>query len=74
MIVPSKVTSLDDSIIGKMSFLIIDGEVEISIKDLLDLRLKSFSDIGEFILALDALYVLGKIDIEESRGMVRYVK
>lgn len=74
MIVPSKVTSLDDSIIGKMSFLIIDGEDEISIKDLLDLRLKNFSDIGEFILSLDALYVLGKIDIEEGRGMVRYVK
>lgn len=74
MIAPSKVTSLDDSIIGKMSFLIIDGEDEISIKDLLDMRLKNFSDVGEFILALDALYVLGKIDIEESRGMVRYVK
>jgi len=73
MIVPNKVTSLDDSIVGKMSYLIVEDVKEISVKELLDLRLKKFTDIGEFVLALDALYVLGRIEFEAERGMVRYV-
>jgi len=73
MIVPSKVTPLDESIIGKMPHLIVEGVEYISISDLLSLRLKKFNDISEFILALDALYSLGRVDLDENGGLLRYV-
>jgi hypothetical protein len=73
MIVPNKITSLDNSIIGKMTCLLIDDVNEISISELMNLRLRKFVDIGEFILALDTLYSLGKIDLDEKRGVINYV-
>jgi predicted rRNA methylase YqxC with S4 and FtsJ domains len=73
MIVPSKFTSLDQSILGKLSHLIVDDVDEIPITELLELRLKKFSDIGEFIMALDTLFVLGRIVIDEKRGVLKYV-
>lgn len=73
MIVPSKVTSLDQSILGKLSHLIVEDANEISITELLELRLKMFSDIGEFILALDTLFVLGRIEMDGERGVLKYV-
>lgn len=73
MIVPNKMTPLDDSILGKIGYLIVDNEHEMKLVDLLELRLRKFSDIAEFLLALDALYVLGKIDFDEKKGIIRYV-
>jgi len=73
MIVPSKFTSLDQSILGKLSHLIVDDVDEISLMELLELRLKKFSDIGEFIMALDTLFVLGRVEIDEKRGVLKYV-
>lgn len=73
MIVPNKVTSLDDSVIGKISHLMFEDVEEISVSELLELRLKKFVDIGEFILALDVLYSLGRIELDVERELVRYV-
>lgn len=73
MITPNKITSLDESIMGKMSCLMLDDTHEITLKELMALRLREFSDIGEFVLALDALYVLGSVEFEEEREVVRYV-
>ena len=72
MITPNKIISLDDSILGKMSILILEDVEEISIGDLIDMKLRKFSDIGEFILALDVLFALGRLDIDEKRGVIRY--
>jgi len=73
MITPNKFIPLDKSIIGKMSHLIIDDIDEISITELVNLKIRKFTDIGEFILALDTLYALGKIELDEDRKIVRYV-
>ncbi len=73
MITPSKMISLDGSILGKISLLILEGVEEISIGDLLDMKLRKFSDIGEFVLALDVLFALGRIDLDEKRGIIHYV-
>jgi hypothetical protein len=64
--------SLDDSILGKMSMLILEDVEEVFIGDLLDMKLRKFSDIGEFDLALDVLFALGRLDIDEKRGVIRY--
>ncbi len=73
MITPNKMISLDKSIMGKLSHLILDDVEEITISELMELRLKKFSDVGEFILALDVLFAIGRIDIDEQRGVLRYV-
>lgn len=73
MIIPNKITRLDRSIIGKAGYLILEGIDEIPLQKLMKERLRKFSDIGEFILALDTLYVLGKIELDEDEGMVKYV-
>lgn len=72
MITPNKFTPLDKSILGKISNLIIEDVDEILLSELLDLRLRKFTDVGEFILALDALFVLGRIQLDEN-GMITYV-
>ena len=73
MITPNKMTSLDRSILGKLSYLMVDDVEEISLNELLELRLRKFSDIGEFVLTLDALFVLGRIKLDERRGVLTYV-
>lgn len=70
---PSKFTSFDDSILAKISFLILEEIEVISLSDLAHARLGKFEDISEFMLALDVLYVLGKIELEEGGGVIRYV-
>mgnify|MGYP001339440833 FL=1 len=70
---PSKFTSFDNSILAKISFLILEGVEVISFSDLIHARLDKFADISEFMLALDVLYVLGKIEFEEGEGVIRYV-
>ena len=70
---PNKFTSFDKSILAKISVLILDGIDSISLSELIEMRLDKFEDISEFMLALDVLYALGKIELEESQGMIKYV-
>ena len=70
---PNKFTSFDKSILAKISMLILEGIDSISLSELIQMRLDKFEDISEFMLALDILYVLGKVEIEESRRMIKYV-
>ena len=70
---PSKFTSFDRSILAKISILMLDNVETISLSDLINIRLDKFEDIGEFMLALDVLFVLGKIELEEDKGVIKYV-
>ncbi len=70
---PNKFTSFDESILAKISMLILDDIDSISLSELIQIRLDKFEDISEFMLALDVLYALGKIELEESQGMIKYV-
>ncbi|QYX67066.1 hypothetical protein K2227_22080 (plasmid) [Shewanella putrefaciens] len=70
---PNKFTSFDKSILAKISMLIIDGTNSISLSELIEVRLEKFVDISEFMLALDILYVLGKVEFDENQGVINYV-
>jgi len=37
------------------------------------MKLSRFDDVSELLLALDVLYVLGKIDLDENEGLIKYV-
>lgn len=73
MICPNKFLSLDDSIVGKMHHLFMASGTKITLVDLRNSTSRYFADVGEFILALDTLYVLGKINFDHATGVVTYV-
>lgn len=67
MLFPSKFTSYEESIINKMIFILELKERKIVNINLLYKELeKKFENIDEFIFALDGLFALGYIDIEEE--------
>ncbi len=70
---PSKFTSFDSSILAKISILILDDVESISLSELIRVRLGKFEDISEFMLALDVLFVLKKIDLDDNNGLIKYV-
>lgn len=70
---PSKFTNFDSSILAKISALILDDIEVVTLSELMRIRLDKFEDISEFMLALDVLYVLGRIELDEDKGVVKYV-
>ena len=71
MITPSKTIPFKDSIAFKMLFILDERFDEISIVELYRKTKRYFSGTDEFIYSLDALYVLGKIDMDVKVGKVR---
>jgi hypothetical protein len=74
MAFPSKFTKFDKSILAKISWLIIDDVEFINLSELMELRLSKFEDVSEFMLGLDVLFALEKIELKESEGQIKYVK
>lgn len=72
MITPSKFIPFKQSIIGKVHHLRID-RTNIGIRELFALVGEKFDGLDEFIYAIDVLYVLNKIDIDFSKGLITYV-
>ncbi|MDA8651127.1 hypothetical protein N9L75_00950 [Porticoccaceae bacterium] len=70
---PSKFTNFDSSILAKISLLMLDDIETISLSELIRVRLDKFEDVSEFMLALDVLFVLKKIEFDDSKGIIRYV-
>ncbi len=70
---PSKFTSFDESILAKISYLMFDDVEAISLPELIKLKISKFEDVSELLLALDVLYVLGKIEMDEDKGLIKYV-
>ncbi len=70
---PSKFTNFDSSILAKISMLMLDDVETISLSELIRIRLDKFEDISEFMLALDVLFVLKKIELEDDKGVIKYV-
>lgn len=70
MIVPNKFTSFDNSVISRLPRVLAALTREISVYDLYKETESSFEDVGEFILALDALFVLGRIELD-NKGVIR---
>lgn len=71
---PSKFTNFDSSILAKISLLVLDDVKTISLSELITVRLEKFEDISEFMLALDVLFVLKKIELDDSKGLIKYVE
>lgn len=71
MITPSKFIPLKDSVIGKLSYLLVNNN-QISVHDLYEIVSDKFDGVDQFIYALDVLYVLNKINVDFEKGVVIY--
>lgn len=71
MLLPSKFTSFQESIIYKMILILELKERKINVNLLYQKVKNKFTSIDEFIFALDGLYALGYITIDEED--IKYV-
>jgi len=71
MLFPSKFTSFQESIIYKMILILEVKEDKVNINLLYQKLKNKFTNIDEFIFALDGLYALGYIDTDEED--IKYV-
>jgi len=72
MLFPSKFTSFEESTINKMALILEKKDInEIIVIELYTKLKKKFNSIDEFIFALDGLYAIGYIEMEN--GVIKYV-
>lgn len=70
MITPSKLTSLDDSILSKLEPVLRAVSGDIPIRDLYHQVAAKFSSVEEFMLAVDILYIVGKVDVRMPDAVI----
>lgn len=73
MIVPNKIIQFDQSIIAKLPVIL--SLIQNKSFEALTLYAKTkkhFEDINQFIIALDVLFVLGKVVIDKNSGRVKH--
>lgn len=74
MKLPNKVITYKESIIAKFpAVLNVLRAQELSPSELYKKVKSKVDDIGEFMEILDCLYALGKIELDERKGVLRYV-
>ncbi|GIP62691.1 hypothetical protein J32TS6_12460 [Virgibacillus pantothenticus] len=73
MIVPNKVISFSESIIGKMPIILkCLSKEEMTLKELF-FTTQDYFEIDEFIYALDVLFLLDAIKVDMDKGVIIYV-
>ena len=70
MITPTKSTPLQESIIYKMTYILGLKFETITVLDLYRKTRKHFNSIEELVWSLDVLYILDKIEIDRSSGVI----
>ncbi|EMI3505918.1 TPA: hypothetical protein QCY18_003001 [Bacillus cereus] len=74
MIVPNKVIRFNESIIGKVIYILEElSNGDLSIENLYTNTQEYFEGIDEFIFSLDVLYILDSIQVDFEEGVVKYV-
>lgn len=72
MIVPNKAISYESSLISKLPIILqILHHEQLAVVELYQRVHKDFADVSQFILAMDTLFVLGKIELLD--GDLKYV-
>ena len=75
MILPNKLISFQDCILAKAVYILEKiSDSDFSVIQLYEQVKTYFEDLNEYMLALDVLYVLGKIKYNEELRVIQYVK
>lgn len=72
MLVPSKFTRLEESTLFRMTKVLSEKTDLESVEAIYYRTRDNFRDASEFLHALDALFVLGMLEIDEESGLIRY--
>lgn len=72
MLVPSKFTRLEESTLFRMKCILSGKKDSENVQEAYYRTRDVFLDASEFLHALDALFVLGMLDIDVDSGMIRY--
>lgn len=72
MITPSKFVPLDDSVLAKLPVLLSEGPGPIALGALYQRMQSHFESLDQFMLAIDVLYLLEKIDVNLTSGILSY--
>ena len=74
MKLPNKVITYKERILPKFPVVLrIIRDTDITPNNLYKRVKGQFEDIGEYLEVLDCLYALGKIELDEKRGVIHYV-
>jgi hypothetical protein len=75
MILPNKLISFQDCILAKTVYILEKiSDSDFSVIGLYEQVEIHFEDLNEYMLALDVLYVLGKIKYNEGLQVIQYVE
>ena len=75
MILPNKLISFKDCILSKSIYILEKiSDSDFSVIELYEKVETHFEDLNEYMLALDVLYVLGKIKYDEELRVIQYVE
>lgn len=75
MILPNKLIRFQDSILAKTIYILEKVcHEDYSVTKLYEETECHFDDLNEYMLALDVLYVLGKIKYNEELQVIQYVE
>ncbi|KIC83880.1 ABC-three component system middle component 7 [Pseudomonas sp. C5pp] len=72
MLVPSKFTKLEESTIFKMLAILADKTPGETVTQALSRTKDDFLDASEFLTAMDILYFLGYLDVQDESGVIEY--
>ncbi|WP_412676897.1 ABC-three component system middle component 7 [Bacillus siamensis] len=71
MIVPSKIITLEESILMKSKF-ILESEIK-DINQLFEENKHSFQDPSEFLITLDFLFAINKINVDYEKRIINVI-
>lgn len=75
MILPNKLVSFQDCILAKTIYILEKiSDSDFSLIELYEQVETYFEDINEYMLALDVLYVLGKVQYNEELQVIQYAE
>lgn len=75
MILPNKLISFQNCILAKTVYILEKiSDSDFSVIGLYEQVETHFEDLNEYMLALDVLYVLGKIEYNEELQVIQYVE
>lgn len=72
MLVPSKFTTLEEATIFKMLAILTNKIPGETVTQALTRTKDDFLDASEFLAAMDILYFLGYLDVQDGSGVIEY--
>jgi hypothetical protein len=72
VITPNKFIALDASILSKLDIIVSEYPEEVSIRELYRSVGHKFDSADEFLLAIDVLYILGRVSVDFKTASISY--